>query len=95
MPAAEARALFDEMMLTAHAISSVVKPAKLNYACLGNIEPHVHWHIFPRQLTDPDPRSPVWARPETVQKSDLEPTDKSTLIRSLQAELKRSASSRG
>ena len=30
------------------AIWNVVKPLKLNYECLGNLEPHVHWHVFPR-----------------------------------------------
>ncbi len=49
MPADSARLLFEEMRLVAEAIAAVVKPWKMNYECLGNSEPHVHWHLFPRQ----------------------------------------------
>ena len=45
MPADAARQLADEMRLTAEAIAAVVKPWKMNYECLGNSEPHVHWHL--------------------------------------------------
>ena len=48
MPADDARLLFDEMRLVAEAIAAVVKPWKMNYECLGNSEPHVHWHLLPR-----------------------------------------------
>ena len=51
MPADSARTLFDEMRLTAEAIATVVKPWKMNYECLCNSVPHVHWHLFPRQVT--------------------------------------------
>src|ERR1700693_2406155 len=44
----EARGLLDELRSVAEAINSVVKPLKLNYECLGNLEAHVHWHVFPR-----------------------------------------------
>ena len=27
---------------------------KINYSCLGNLQPHIHWHIFPRYEDDPD-----------------------------------------
>ena len=91
MAPGEARALFDEVLLTGHAIATVVKPQKLNHCCLGNTEPHVHWHIFPRQPTDPEPLRPVWIRPETLEKAELEPSDKSGLIRALQLEIKRLA----
>ena len=53
MPADTARLLSDEMRLVAEAIAAVVKPWKMNYECLGNSEPHVHWHLLPRQETKP------------------------------------------
>ena len=53
MPADAARLLSDEMRLVAEAIAAVVKPWKMNYECLGNSEPHVHWHLLPRKETRP------------------------------------------
>ena len=94
MPPVEARALFDELMLVGSAVFSVVKPGKLNYECLGNLEPHVHWHVFPRQSTDKDPAAPVWRYPETLERHELDSRDKADLIRTLQAEIKRLAAAR-
>jgi diadenosine tetraphosphate (Ap4A) HIT family hydrolase len=39
---------FAEVMRAAKAIHETFAPSKLNYACYGNVEPHVHWHIVPR-----------------------------------------------
>ena len=70
MPADSARLLSDEMRLVAEAIAAVVKPWKMNYECLGNSEPHVHWHLLPRQETEADEmrRGPIWLRPESERK---------------------------
>ncbi len=35
-------------------------PPRLNYECLGNVCPHVHWHIIPRHANDPTPNATVW-----------------------------------
>src|SRR5271154_1727429 len=62
MPADAARQLSDEMRLVAEAIAAVVKPWKMNYECLGNAEPHVHWHLLPRFENDEMRRGPIWLR---------------------------------
>lgn len=51
-----------EMSQLAMAVSTVVRPHKLNYECLGNVAHHLHFHVFPRQLSDPDPTAPVWGQ---------------------------------
>lgn len=51
-----------EMSQLAEAVARVVRPHKLNYECLGNVVHHLHFHVFPRQLSDPDPKSPVWGQ---------------------------------
>jgi diadenosine tetraphosphate (Ap4A) HIT family hydrolase len=51
-----------EMSQLARAVAQVVRPHKLNYECLGNVVHHLHFHVFPRQLTDPDPTAPVWGQ---------------------------------
>lgn len=60
LPAAERRAYLDEMCLVAQAIQTCYRPHKLNYELLGNQVPHLHWHLFPRYLDDPDRQSAVW-----------------------------------
>ena len=50
----------EEMSLVAEAVYHAFKPKKLNYELLGNSEPHLHWHIFPRYAHDPNPEGPTW-----------------------------------
>ena len=42
-------------------VRDVVKPDKINLACLGNVVPHVHWHVIPRFEDDACFPNPVWA----------------------------------
>lgn len=48
-----------EMSEVAEAVYRGFQPRKLNYELLGNSEPHLHWHFFPRYDSDPT-RGPVW-----------------------------------
>jgi diadenosine tetraphosphate (Ap4A) HIT family hydrolase len=89
MPRGEAHELLDEMLAIGKAITAVVHPLKLNYECLGNLEPHVHWHVFPRFSDDPMRLAPVWIRPESERKLALNGGDRDALITSLRAELAR------
>jgi diadenosine tetraphosphate (Ap4A) HIT family hydrolase len=54
------QAYLEEMCLLARAIEKSYRPHKLNYELLGNRVPHLHWHLFPRYLDDPDRLRPVW-----------------------------------
>jgi diadenosine tetraphosphate (Ap4A) HIT family hydrolase len=89
MPAEAARTLFDEMRLTAEAIAAVVKPWKMNYECLGNSVPHVHWHLFPRQESESDElrRGPIWLRPESERKVPLGEDERRALVAALRKEI--------
>lgn len=42
-------------------LREVVRPDKINLASLGNLVPHLHWHIIPRWRDDSHFPSPVWA----------------------------------
>lgn len=57
---AERAAFLDEMSALARAIEEAFRPCKLNYELLGNLVPHLHWHLFPRSADDPDRLRPVW-----------------------------------
>ncbi len=87
MPSAEAHALFEELRLVAEAIAAVTRPWKLNYECLGNVEPHVHWHIFPRLETDELRHAPVWERPKSERMITLPDSDRTALIFALRKEI--------
>ena len=51
---------FAEVMRAAKAIKDTFQPWKPNFACYGNAEPHVHWHIFPRYEDDPNRGNNPW-----------------------------------
>ncbi|MBN9367049.1 MAG: HIT family protein [Comamonadaceae bacterium] len=39
-------------------------PAKVNLAALGNMVPHLHWHVIARFAWDSHFPAPVWAAPQ-------------------------------
>ena len=89
MPRGEAHELIDELMAVGKTLERVVKPLKLNYECLGNQEPHVHWHVFPRYVEDVMRLTPVWLRPDDERKVSLEDLDRRELIGAMRTELVR------
>ncbi len=40
-----------------------LRPDKINVASLGNMTPHLHWHVIPRFADDRHFPNPVWAQP--------------------------------
>jgi diadenosine tetraphosphate (Ap4A) HIT family hydrolase len=40
-----------------------LKPEKMNIASLGNMTPHLHWHVIPRFVGDAMFPKPIWAMP--------------------------------
>ena len=61
------REVFGEVARVARAIRRVFStrgagggPVRINYECLGNVVPHVHWHVIPRHASDPTPTQAVW-----------------------------------
>lgn len=42
------------------AVHHVVQPDHMNVVSLGNVMPHLHWHIIPRYRTDPRWGQPIW-----------------------------------
>ena len=53
--------LMEEVSLVAQALYTVYTPAKINYELLGNMVPHIHWHIVPRFSSEPLWPRPIWA----------------------------------
>lgn len=58
------------------AVREVCRPDKVNLASLGNVVPHLHWHVIPRWAADRCFPDPVWAaarRPGDVPGGDFRP----------------------
>jgi diadenosine tetraphosphate (Ap4A) HIT family hydrolase len=43
------------------ALREIMQPEKINLACLGNMVPHLHWHLIPRFTDDAHFPNPIWA----------------------------------
>lgn len=46
------------------AVREVVQPDKINLASLGNMTPHVHWHVIPRFTDDRHFPQAIWGQPQ-------------------------------
>ncbi|MBC7963557.1 MAG: HIT family protein [Steroidobacteraceae bacterium] len=55
--------LMEEVSRVAQALYRTYSPAKINYELLGNMVPHIHWHIVPRFASEPLWPRPIWAEP--------------------------------
>ncbi len=42
-------------------IKEYLQPDKINLASLGNITPHLHWHVIPRYLSDNHFPDSIWS----------------------------------
>jgi diadenosine tetraphosphate (Ap4A) HIT family hydrolase len=43
------------------AVRELLAPDKVNLASLGNVVPHLHWHVIPRFRGDRHFPAPIWA----------------------------------
>jgi diadenosine tetraphosphate (Ap4A) HIT family hydrolase len=59
-----------DSMLVANAVAAAVEPVKMNYEIHGNTLPHLHLHLFPRQIDDPFVGGPVDPRTVSIRRTD-------------------------
>lgn len=55
--------VMEEVTAVAAALSRLFRPTKMNYELIGNMVPHMHWHLVPRFGTDPLWPRPIWSAP--------------------------------
>lgn len=63
----EQRELMKIVFAVEATLRRLIKPDKINLASLGNLTPHVHWHVIPRWRDDRCFPNPIWA---SAQRSD-------------------------
>lgn len=55
------------LMLVVFVVEAVLRhlmrPDKINLASLGNVVPHLHWHVIPRFRDDAHFPQPIWGAP--------------------------------
>jgi len=57
----DAHHALDVLLATERAVRHTVAPDKINLASLGNVVPHLHWHVIPRWKDDSHFPAPIWA----------------------------------
>ena len=65
----------EHLMATVFAVETAIRaalhPDKINLACLGNMTPHLHWHVIPRFRQDKHFPQPIWGAAQREGKSSL------------------------
>ncbi|NMG42544.1 HIT domain-containing protein [Aromatoleum toluvorans] len=60
----EQRHLLNVVLATEAALRQLMRPDKINLASLGNMVPHLHWHVIPRFADDTHFPQSVWSAPQ-------------------------------
>lgn len=60
LPAQMRIELMNTVFAVEAAVREVMKPEKINLASLGNMTPHLHWHVIPRYPDDKHFPNPIW-----------------------------------
>lgn len=64
LSAAERVHCMEAVALVETSLRQHLQPAKINLAALGNMVPHLHWHVIARFDWDSHFPAPVWAAPQ-------------------------------
>ncbi|WP_028453433.1 HIT family protein [Chitinilyticum aquatile] len=79
----------DELMRVVYAVEAALRATldvdKINLASLGNMVPHMHWHVIPRWQDDRHFPAPVWAQPARAASHSVTDAQLAALRQQLQA----------
>lgn len=64
LPEADRTHLMQVVFAVEATLRELMRPDKINLASLGNVVPHLHWHVIPRFADDPHFPAPIWAAPK-------------------------------
>jgi len=60
LAAGQQQRLMQTVFAVERAQRAVLAPEKVNLASLGNVTPHLHWHVIPRFADDSQFPQPIW-----------------------------------
>ncbi len=60
----EQQAFMSVVFVVESVLREVMQPDKINLASLGNMTPHLHWHVIPRYALDKHFPNPIWGTPQ-------------------------------
>ena len=72
LSAAERAHCMEAVVLVEQALRQHLSPTKVNIAALGNMVPHLHWHVIARFDWDSHFPAPVWAAAQRPGPADQE-----------------------
>ena len=85
LPAIRRTKVFEELMMAQERIEAVFNPWKMNVCSLGNVVPHVHWHLFPRYADDALRENPPWLQMQKFSEKSITPTEAASIISKIRA----------
>ena len=81
LTAAEYEAFAGDLFGAQNAVVRTLRPDHVNIESLGNVVPHLHWHIVPRYVGDARWGMPIWTTPlDTMADHRLDPADREALV---------------
>jgi len=72
LTAAQRQHCMDAVALTEQVLRAQLQPTKINLAALGNMVPHLHWHIIARFDWDSHFPAPIWASAQRPREAERE-----------------------
>jgi ATP adenylyltransferase len=92
LPEPELLRLMTDLHRAAGAISRTCRPDLMNYASMGNVVPHLHWHLVPRYRNDPRWGTPIYTSdPADMRVTRLTEDEYRSLVCSMKIELEHHA----
>jgi diadenosine tetraphosphate (Ap4A) HIT family hydrolase len=80
--------LMSAVFVTESALRDFLQPDKINLASLGNVTPHLHWHVVPRFAEDRHFPAPIWAAPKRPPRSMISDSSEAVLKQQLKERLR-------
>ena len=75
--------LMHVVFATETTLRGIMSPLKINLASLGNMVPHIHWHVIPRFSDDRHFPASIWAEPRRPRSNNAITPDLGTLAAQL------------
>ena len=72
LSSADRQHCMEAVAVVEQALRDHLAPTKINLAALGNMVPHLHWHVIARFGWDSHYPAPVWAAPQRPRAAQLE-----------------------